>query len=145
MALAIGSGIGTRVGALAELESLYNGPIPDQARAVARFGTPAMVMLIRARAETAFFRGMVRGQLRTIRRRRADGSAYPALYEDLALYLRHCRAWHSYAVTLRLAVDTARPRAERQTRSPATSRAGLQFDGSSIARSRTGPDSVLFG
>jgi hypothetical protein len=131
---------------LAELESLYDGPIPDQARAVARFGTPAMVMLIRARAETAFFRGMVRGQLRTIRRRRADGSAYPALYEDLALYLRHCRAWHGLAVTLQSAIDTAAPLCgERQTRSPAKRRAGLQFDGSSIARSLTGPDSVLFG
>jgi hypothetical protein len=145
MAVAVGNGRATRAGSLVELESLDNGPIPDHARAVARLGTPAMVMLVRARAETAFFRGMVRGQLRAIRRRRADGSAYPALYEDLALYLRHSRAWHALAIALRSAVDAPRPRAEGQTRSPATWRAGLRFDGITIARSRIGPHSALFG
>src|SRR5207248_139916 len=95
----------TESGPLPSWNAYITGPIPDQARAVARLGTPAMVMLIRARAEAAFFRGMARGQLRAIRRRRADGSAYPALYEDLALYIRHCRAWHGLAVALRLSVD----------------------------------------
>ena len=109
---------------LGALEALYNGPIPPLARAVAQLGGRDMVMLIRARAEAAFFRGMVRGQLRAIRRRRADGSFYAALIDDLRLYLGHCRAWQRLAVTL--AARLERPCPAAPTRSPASK--GRGFD-----------------
>src|SRR5690348_2426646 len=79
--------------ALDELERIYNGPIPEPARSIARIGSPAALMLVRATAEAAFFTAMARAQLATIRRRRADGTSYPALIADLALYRRQRRAW----------------------------------------------------
>jgi hypothetical protein len=110
---------------LAELERLYNGPIPPQARAIALLGTPAMVMLVRARAEAAFFRCMARGQLRAIRRRRADGSFYAALIDDLRLYLRHYRAWRHLAATLAMRLEPPRATAKPTMRSPASSGRGF--------------------
>jgi hypothetical protein len=56
-----------------------------------------MVLLVRARAETAFFAAMIRGQAKTIRQRRGDGSFYPALLHDLDLYRRQYRAWRRLA------------------------------------------------
>jgi hypothetical protein len=120
------------------VESLYDGPIPPQARAVARLGSPAMVLLVRARAEAAFFRGMVRGQVTAIRRRRADGSFYPALIDDLRLYLRYCRAWQ------RLAVRTAAERHRAPSmRSPANGGRGFDMMGHPIARSTIEPHSAV--
>jgi len=40
---------------------------------------------------------MVRGQLRAIRARRADGSFYPKMLADLALYRRQHRRWRRLA------------------------------------------------
>jgi hypothetical protein len=125
----------------AALESRYDGPIPPQVRAVARLGSPAMVLLVRARAEAAFFRAMVRGQVRTIRRRRADGSFYPALIDDLRLYLRYVRAWQHLAV--RMAGAAAGPRRMPSTRSPANGGRGFDMMGHPIARSTIGPDSAV--
>src|SRR5260221_5181983 len=88
----------------AELHQLYDGPIPPAALAVARFGSPEMVALVRAHGETAFFRSMVLGQLKTIRMRRADGTYYPALLDDLRLYRRQFRGWNRVAAELRRAI-----------------------------------------
>src|SRR5260221_14624822 len=88
----------------AELHQLYDGPIPPAALAVARFGSPEMVALVRAHGETAFFRSMVLGQLKTIRMRRADGTYYPALLADLQLYRRQFRGWNRLAAELRRAI-----------------------------------------
>jgi hypothetical protein len=79
------------------IQQLYDGIIPKAALDVARYGTPEMVALIRAKGEVAFFRSMVRGQIKTIRARRADGSFYPALIKDLQLYRRQFRAWNKLA------------------------------------------------
>src|SRR6266403_1826030 len=90
--------------ALEELRQLYNGPIPPAAQALARFGSPEMVALVRARGESAFFRSMVLGQLKTIRKRRADGSCYPALFTDLQLYRQQFRRWNRVAAEMRRAI-----------------------------------------
>lgn len=85
---------------LDELERLYNGPIPEPARSIARLGSPTALLLVRATAEAAFFAAMARGQLRTIRQRRADGTCYPALFDDLALYRRQRCWWRRLATTI---------------------------------------------
>src|ERR1700719_3692769 len=90
--------------AIAELHQLYDGPIPPAVLAVARFGSPEMVALIRARGETAFFRSMILGQLKTIRMRRADGTYYPALLADLQLYRQQFRSWNRVAAEMRHAI-----------------------------------------
>ncbi len=87
------------------LEQTFNGPIPPAALAVARHGSPEMVALIQADGQRAFFAGMVRGQVRAIRGRRADGSFYPALIDDLAMYRRQFRGWNRLAHALRRTVD----------------------------------------
>jgi hypothetical protein len=58
------------------------------------------VLKIRARGEAGLFRAMARGQIQAIRRRRDDGSFYPALADDLAFYLRQWRAWRRVVVEL---------------------------------------------
>ena len=78
---------------------------------------------------------MVRGQLRAIRRRRADGSFYPALIDDLRLYLGHCRAWQRLAVTLAAGLDPTRAATTPPTRSPANNGRGFDVMDHSIARS----------
>ena len=98
--------------ALRDLEATYDGPIPEPARRAAQRGSAAL-LLMRARAESAFFAAMIRGQLATIRRRRADGSFYPALIEDLALYRRQYRAWRRLAAQLD-AVPTPSPGAHEK-------------------------------
>jgi hypothetical protein len=82
------------------LERQFNGPIPIAARDLARHGSHAPVLLLRARGEAAFFAAMASAQIRTLRQRRADGSFRPALVEDLAFYLRHRRAWRRVAAAL---------------------------------------------
>ena len=88
------------VATLDELERIYNGPIPEPARSIAKLGSPAALLLVRATAEAAFFAAMARGQLRTIRQRRRDGTCYPALFDDLALYRRQRLAWRRLAATI---------------------------------------------
>src|SRR5260221_13029871 len=89
---------------LTYLHQLHDGPIPPAALAVARFGSPAMVALLRARGESAFFRSMVLGQIKTIRMRRADGTFYPALLADLQLYRQQFRGWNRLATAAHRAI-----------------------------------------
>ena len=87
------------------LEELYDHGIPAAALAVARFGSPEMVALMRARGETAFFRSMILGQVKTIRARRAEGTFYPALLTDLRWYRHQFRGWNRIAAQMRRAID----------------------------------------
>ena len=100
---------------LVGLELLYDGPIPEGALAGALLDRPGAALLLRARAEAAFFSGMLRGQLRALKRRRREGSFYPALIDDLRLYRRQHRAWQRLATQL-----ARRPAAPVETRSPAS-------------------------
>jgi hypothetical protein len=90
--------------ALTEFHNLYDGPIPPAVLTAARFGSREMIILIRARGETAFFRSMTIGQLKTIRMRRADGTYYPALLTDLQFYRRQFRGWNRIAAEMGRAV-----------------------------------------
>src|SRR6266849_800133 len=90
---------------LDDLYQLYDGPIPPVVRAVARYGSPEMVLLVRARGEAAFFRSMVLGQVKTIRARRAGGTFYPALLTDLRWYRHQFRGWNRIAAQMRRAID----------------------------------------
>jgi hypothetical protein len=89
------------------LERQFNGPIPVAARDLARHGTDAPVLLLRARGEVSFFSAMARVQLRTLRQRRANRNSHPALVADLGLYLRHRRAWHRVAAAFAIARPSA--------------------------------------
>ena len=86
---------------IAELERRHDGPPPPEERLVALAGSGERHAYLQAVAEAAFFTAMIRGQLRTIRRRRADGSFYPALLSDLALYRRQRRGWHRIVLACR--------------------------------------------
>jgi hypothetical protein len=83
--------------ATAALERRYDGPIPPPLRLIAQLGSARAVRRLRAEGQAAFFTAMARGQLRAIRLRRADGSFYPALLADLALYRRERRRWRRIA------------------------------------------------
>jgi hypothetical protein len=91
------------------IHQTFDGIIPQAVLDVARHGSLEMVALIRPRGEVAFFRSMVRGQVKTIRVRRADGSFYPALLSDLACYRRQFRAWNKIARELHAKVFPAAP------------------------------------
>jgi hypothetical protein len=90
---------------LADQEQAYDGPIPSLDLAIARFGYPEMVAHIRARGELAFFRSMIRGQIKTIRMRRVDDTYYPALITDLQLYRQQFRKWNRFAIDARRKVE----------------------------------------
>ena len=81
----------------AELERRYDGPVPPPLRLAARLGSARAARRLQAEGQAAFFTAMIRGQLRAIRLRRADGSFYPALLADLALYRRERRRWRRIA------------------------------------------------
>lgn len=83
--------------ATAELERRYDGAVPPPLRLAARLGSARAVRRLQAEGQAAFFTAMARGQLRAIRLRRADGSFYPALLADLALYRRERRRWRRIA------------------------------------------------
>jgi hypothetical protein len=76
---------------LTELHQTYDGPIPQHALAVARLGSSLMVELVRAEGQARFFKSMLTGQIAAIRSRKADGSYYPSMANDLALDLREWR------------------------------------------------------
>ncbi len=111
-----------RLGIVRELEAVYNGPVPEPTLRAAHLGSALAALRIRAGAETSFFAAMVKGQIATIRRRRADGSHYPALLDDLALYRRQFRAWRRFAASL------------DERRSPDAEGRDCLLDGSPIAR-----------
>jgi hypothetical protein len=79
--------------ALAELERRYDGAIPETARRVALLGSAGALAARQAAGQFRFFAALAQGQLRAIRLRRADGSFYPTLLSDLALYRREMRRW----------------------------------------------------
>jgi len=87
--------------ALDALERRTDGPIPEEARRVARCGSALRLRFFEAVGQADFFRRMARGQLDIIRRRQMDGSFYPALVEDLALYRREYAHWATLARALR--------------------------------------------
>jgi hypothetical protein len=86
---------------LAELELRYDGPIPDALREEARLGSAEAVERLFATGQAAFLRSLIRGQIALIRRRRSDGTAYPALIRDLLLYRSEWRAWQRRCRALR--------------------------------------------
>ncbi len=88
------------LGARADLERRYNGPIPQPEIALARHGSAETVLRLHAIGQAAFFRRMIDGQISAIRQRRRDGSFYPALLADLALYRREWRQWQRRRRTL---------------------------------------------
>ena len=89
-----------------EAEVFYDF-IPDALWPLLRQGSGDALARVEAAGEARFFAAMVRGQIRTIRRRRADGSFYPALLADLALYWRGWRLWS--AVRRRLSLPAPKP------------------------------------
>lgn len=95
--------------AIAELERRYNGPIPEGLLLAARFGSAEAAELLFAEGQAAFFKSMALAQIRIVRRRRSDGSFYPALLSDLALYRRCWRRWHRQCRTLGAALAAPRP------------------------------------
>ena len=119
-----------------DAHQLFDGPIPPATLAVARFGSPEMVALVRARGETVFFRSMVLGQLKTIRLRRADGSCYPALFTDLQLYRQQFRGWNRVAAELRRALggrDLHHPDPTSAGRAPIGKRSTYESDAAALA------------
>jgi hypothetical protein len=92
--------------ALGELERRFNGPVPEPLRHAAQLGSAELCRLRRAEAQAAFLKTLLRGQVRLIRRRRAEGSFHPSLLEDLRLYRRRWRLWHRRAATLQAALAT---------------------------------------
>jgi len=95
--------------ALAELERRFNGPIPEPLRLAAQLGSAELCRLRQAEAQAAFLKALLRGQVRLIRRRRAEGSFHPLLLDDLRLYRRRWRHWHRRAVALRTALPGETP------------------------------------
>lgn len=87
--------------ALDALERRYDLPLSGKARRVARCGSETRLRLIEATGQAEFFRSLARGQVAIIRRRRRDGSFYPDLMDDLALYRRETARWARHARGLR--------------------------------------------
>ena len=90
--------------AFAALERRYDGAIPEAERRVARFGSAAAERLV-AEGQAAFFEALALGQIAIIRRRRRDGSFYPALTDYLAFYRRSWQRWRRVAQQLREAAE----------------------------------------
>lgn len=82
-----------RLAQLAQLERRYDGPVPEPERLIADFGSAGRVQLLVAAGNAAFYRGMVRQQIETIRQRRATNTVYPELLADLRLYRDRWRYW----------------------------------------------------
>lgn len=84
----------TALSRLADLHRRFDGPAPQHELDAALGRNTA---LMEAEGNAAFYRRMARRQLATIRERRADGSFYPALVDDLRLYLARYRHWRREA------------------------------------------------
>lgn len=72
--------------ALLDLERRYDGPIPEDARLIARHGSAEAVRLLYATGAVAFWESQLAGQVKAISMRQADGSFYPAMTDDLNFY-----------------------------------------------------------
>jgi hypothetical protein len=97
---------------------MVDGTLSDPLRRlIALGGTPEMLALAEANGQVAFWTEMARGQGRAIRARWAEGTMYPEMRDDLALYLRSRRKWQRIAADLRRVVAVqlaARTAAETQ-------------------------------
>lgn len=78
-----------------DLERRHDGPLAGAARRLARAGSAAALLRLEASGQATFFRHMARRQIALMRARRRDGSFYPALIDDLALYRREARRWRA--------------------------------------------------
>ncbi len=83
--------------ALDRLERRYDGPIPPEARLMARFGSLASARAVQALGEAHFFTTLVRGQIEAIRRARTAGRPDRALCDTLVLYLAERRHFRGIA------------------------------------------------
>lgn len=95
---------------LADLEQRYTGPIPQGALDFVRYGSAEARDLLAAEGSVAFYRSMIRGQVRAIRARLADGSYFPAMLEDLAYYRRGFRSALKRRQAVRARIAGARQR-----------------------------------
>ena len=93
---------------LAELERCYDGPVPEGLRLAAHLGSAEAAEVLFAAGEEAFHKSMVTRQLEIIRRRRADGSFYTSLLDDLQHYRDAWRQWHRRARNARAAAAERR-------------------------------------
>ncbi len=94
--------------ALGALEWRFDGPIPEPLLEVVRCGSVERAEQLFAAAQARFFREMVTRQVAVIRARRCEGSAYPSLADDLALYRRGWQLWHRRMRTLALSPITGK-------------------------------------
>ena len=83
--------------ALGHIERCYDGPIAERLLLLARHGSGRAVRRLQASAQARFFAEMARRQVHAIRQRRADGSVYAAMIEDLAYYRRERQRWRRIA------------------------------------------------
>jgi len=86
---------------LSSLERRFDGPIPAPLREAALLGGSLFAALLLAEAQVCFFASLMRGQIATIRRRRKDGTLYPALVLDLWFYRERLRMWREELIRLR--------------------------------------------
>ena len=83
--------------ARAALERRFDGPIPPETAAAARFGSSAAALAARAAGEAHFFTTLARGHIRTIREARAARRPTGRLRATLALYLAERRRLRALA------------------------------------------------
>jgi hypothetical protein len=93
------------LGALAELERRYDGPIPEPWRSIARLGSPERVLFAEADGQTRFFTMMIRNQIEALRKSGGVVAAPPHLLSDLALYRRERHFWRREAARWRAAPE----------------------------------------
>ena len=85
------------------LDVVYDGPVPDFARAVARAGSRAAAELARAESQLRFLKSQVSFHMRAAREWRRLGIAARVELNlvDARANLRHWRAWRRRAADLR--------------------------------------------
>jgi hypothetical protein len=128
---------------LAQLERRYDGPVPEPERLLADFGSVGKVQLLVAAGNSAFYRGMVRQQIATIRRRRAAATAYPELLADLRLYRDRWRYWRrKHALAAALMADCPRGTALSAPRGSSPAPAG--YGGGTAPDSRSSENARAF-
>lgn len=79
--------------ALAALERVYDGTIPEIRRRGARYDRVERLLLLEARGQADLFAALIRDQIEAIRRARRDGPIPSMLLADLALYRRQENRW----------------------------------------------------
>jgi hypothetical protein len=94
-----------------DLDLVYDGPVPDFARAVVRAGSRAAAELRRAESQLRFLKSQVSFHMRAAREwRRLGISARVELnLVDARANLRHWRAWRRRAADLRAMIAAPEP------------------------------------